>query len=93
MGSMRYRIAKHANSRVSCMISGSSLRRVGKPMSQAFIVAIKDHCPNAVLVLDHFLITKSLRTPVDNFRKEEWRKADKSEKSSFRGLRWLLFLH
>ena len=71
----------------------SAITRASCDMSQAYIGAIKDHCPNAVLVLDHFHITKSLLSAVDEVRKEEWQKADKSEKSTFKGLRWLLFLH
>lgn len=62
-------------------------------MSQAYMGAIKHHCPNAVLVLDHFHITKALLAEVDEVRKEEWRNADKSMKAAFKGLRWLLFLH
>ncbi len=62
-------------------------------MSQAYIGAIKHYCPNAALVLDHFHITKALLAAVDEVRKEEWRKADKPEKTTFKGLRWLLFLH
>jgi len=62
-------------------------------MSQTYIGAIKQYCPNAVLVLDHFHITKALLAAVDEVRKEEWRKADKSMKATFKGLRWLLFLH
>ena len=58
-------------------------------MSQAYIGAIKHHCPNAVLVLDYFHITKALLAAVDEVRKEEWRKADKSMKATFKGLRWL----
>ena len=71
----------------------SVIIRASSDMSQAYIGAIKGHCPNAVLVLDHLPITKSLLSAVDEVRKEEWRKADKSEKSIFQGLRWLLFLH
>lgn len=71
----------------------SAVRRASCDMSQAYIGAIKAHCPNAVLVLDHFHITKALLAAVDEVRKEEWRKADKSEKVALKGLRWLLFRH
>ena len=49
----------------------SAITRASCDMSQAYIGAIKDHCPNAVLVLDHFHITKSLLSAVDEVRKEE----------------------
>ena len=62
-------------------------------MSKAYIGAITHHCPNAVLVLDHFHITKALLAAVDEVRKEEWRKANKEDKKTFKGIRWLLFLH
>jgi transposase len=71
----------------------SAITSASCDMSQAYIGAIKHHCPNAVLVLDHFHITKALLAAVDEVRKEEWRKADKSMKATFKGLRWLLFLH
>jgi len=71
----------------------SAITSASCDMSQAYIGAIKAHCPNAVLVLDHFHITKALMGAVDEVRKEEWRKADKSMQATFKGLRWLLFLH
>ncbi len=38
----------------------SAITQASSDMSQAYIGAIKDHCPNAMLVLDHFHITQSL---------------------------------
>ena len=70
-----------------------TVRRASCDMSQAYIGAIREHCPNAVLVLDHFHITKALIAAVDEVRKEEWRKADKSGKEAMKGMRWLLFMH
>lgn len=70
-----------------------NIRRASCDMSQTYIGAIQDHCPNAVLVLDHFHITKALISAVDEVRKEEWRKADKSGKAALKGMRWLLFMH
>lgn len=43
--------------------------------------------------LDHLHITKALLAAVDEVRKEEWRNADKSDRSALKGLRWLLFRH
>jgi transposase len=62
-------------------------------MGQTYIGAIKHYCPKAMLVLDHFHLTKALLKAVDEVRKEEWRNATKDEKAMFKGLRWLLFLH
>jgi transposase len=62
-------------------------------MSETFIGAIKDHCPNARLVLDRFHIAKALNEALDEVRKEEWRKATGDERKVLKGLRWLLFTH
>lgn len=62
-------------------------------MSETFMGAIRDHCPNAKLVLDRFHIVKALNKAVDEVRKEQWRKATKDERAALKGLRWVLFRH
>ena len=62
-------------------------------MSETYIGAIKDHCPNAKLVLDRFHIVKALSNAMDEVRKQEWRKATGAEKKALKGLRWILFKH
>lgn len=62
-------------------------------MSQAYIGAIEDHCPNAKLVLDRFHVVKALNDAVDEVRKEQWRLANTDERKAIKGLRWLLFKH
>lgn len=62
-------------------------------MSETYIGAIEDHCPQAVLVLDRFHIMKSLNEAVDEVRKEQWRDAGTEERKVLKGLRWLLFKH
>lgn len=62
-------------------------------MSEAYMGAIKDHCPNATLVLDRFHIVKALNNAVDEVRKEQWRKANKIDRKALKGLRWLLYRH
>jgi transposase len=62
-------------------------------MSDAFMGAIKAHCPNATLVLDRFHIVKALNTAVDDVRKEQWRLAGGDERKALKGLRWLLYRH
>ncbi len=59
-------------------------------MSQAYIGAIKHHCPNASLVIDRFHLVKALNEAVDEVRKEEWRALDKEGRKAIKGLRWLL---
>ena len=62
-------------------------------MSQTYIGAIEEHCPNSTLVLDHFHIVKALNNAVDEVRKEQWRKVSIDERKALKGLRWLLFKH
>ena len=62
-------------------------------MSETYIGAIEDHCPNAILVLDRFHIVKALNKAVDEVRKEQWRKASVDDRKALKGLRWLLFKH
>lgn len=62
-------------------------------MSETFIGAIERWCPNATLVLDRFHIVKALNEAVDDVRKEQWRNADKANRKSLKGLRWLLYKH
>jgi len=62
-------------------------------MSETYIGAIRDHCPNAHLVVDHFHITKALTVAVDEVRKEQWREAEGDTRKAIKGLRWLLYKH
>ena len=62
-------------------------------MSEAYIGAIKDHCPNATWVLDRFHIVKALNSAVDAVRKEQWREAGVDERKALKGLRWVLYRH
>lgn len=62
-------------------------------MSETYILAIKEHCPNVKLVLDRFHIVKALNEAVDEVRKEQWRNATKDERKALKGLRWLLYRH
>jgi transposase len=62
-------------------------------MSETFIGAITEHCPNAKLVLDRFHITKALSEAMDEVRKEEWRDATGAERKALKGIRWILFKH
>jgi transposase len=62
-------------------------------MSEAYMGAIGEHCPNATLVLDRFHIVKALNAAVDEVRKEQWRDAGADERKALKGLRWLLYRH
>ncbi len=71
----------------------ANIRYATCDMSKAYVGAIKDHCPDATLVLDRFHIVKSLNEAVDEVRKEQWRIFDKDERKAIKGLRWLLYRH
>jgi transposase len=62
-------------------------------MSETYIGAVLEHCPNARLVLDRFHIVKALSEAMDEVRKQEWRKATGAERKALKGLRWILFKH
>ena len=62
-------------------------------MNRAYSEAIKHHCPNATLVIDHFHVTKALNDAVDEVRKEEWRAPAGEQRKAIKGLRWLLYRH
>lgn len=63
-------------------------------MSETYIGAVKQWCPNAQLVLDRFHVVKSLSNAVDEVRKEQWRAIKGSVAAdAVKGLRWLLYRH
>lgn len=62
-------------------------------MSETFIGAIRQHCPNAQLVLDRFHVVKALNEAVDEVRKEQWRQACGEDRKLLKGLRWVLLHH
>ena len=69
------------------------IRHAACDMSQAYIGAIEEHCPRAMLVLDRFHIVKALNDAVDEVRKEQWRLASAEDRRLYQGLRWLLYKH
>ncbi|MBT4502571.1 MAG: ISL3 family transposase [Gemmatimonadetes bacterium] len=62
-------------------------------MSETFIGAIQQHCPNTLLILDRFHVVKALNNAVDEVRKEQWREACPPDRKALKGLRWLLYRH
>jgi transposase len=60
-------------------------------MSEAYLGALKAHCPNIRIVLDRFHVVKALNTALDEVRKEQWRQAKGAKRKALKGLRWLLF--
>jgi len=59
-------------------------------MANSYTDAIKEHCPNATLVIDKFHLVKKLNEAVDEVRKEQWRELKGAERKAVKGLRWVL---
>jgi transposase len=71
-----------------------NIRFASCDMSQTYIGAIKQWCPNAQLVLDRFHIVKALNDALDDVRMQEWNALKGSAKAkTVKGLRWLLYKH
>jgi len=50
--------------------SGAKVEAVAIDMSQAYIQAVKEHLPGAVLVFDHFHVVKLMNDKLSNLRRE-----------------------
>lgn len=74
-------------------VQREKIRFAACDMSQAYMGAIQDWCPTAILVIDRFHIVKKLNEALDEVRKEEWRIAEKDDRLALKGLRWQLFKH
>lgn len=62
-------------------------------MSEAYVGAVTEHCPNATLVIDRFHIVKALNAALDEVRKQQWREATGADRKLLKGMRWLLYRH
>lgn len=60
-------------------------------MAFAYTSVIKRVLKNTKLIIDRFHVVKALHEAMDEVRKEEWRKVEKSNKVALKGLRWILF--
>jgi transposase len=67
-----------------------AIRWACSDMANSYTEAIKEHCPNAKLVIDRFHVVKKLNEAVDEVRKEEWRNLEGEQKKVIKGLRWVL---
>lgn len=71
----------------------ANVRQACSDMSEAYMGAIRDYCPNATFVIDRFHIVKALNGAVDEVRKEQWREAARHDRKALKGIRWILFRH
>jgi transposase len=71
--------------------SGARIEAVAIDMSQAYIMAVHDNLPQAVLVFDRFHILKLFNERLSDFRRELYGEAtDRLHKDVLKGTRWLL---
>ena len=68
----------------------SSIQAVGIDRGGAYKKSVKQHLPNCAIVFDHFHLKMNINAAVDEVRRSEWRKADKSEKKFIKSSRYLL---
>jgi transposase len=71
--------------------SGARIEAVAIDMSQAYILAVHENLPDAVLVFDRFHVVKLFNERLSDFRRELHREAtDQLHKQVLKGTRWLL---
>ena len=71
--------------------SGACIEAVALDMSPAYIYAVRENLPGAVLVFDRFHVVKLFNDRLSEFRRELYREAtDRLHKEVLKGTRWLL---
>ena len=69
---------------------GAMIEAVATDMAPAYIRAVEEHLPGAVLVFDHFHVVKLMNDKLSNLRRELQRQAEDEQKAVLKGTRWLL---
>jgi transposase len=71
--------------------SGAKIEAVAMDMSAAYIFAVSEHLPEAVIVFDKFHVVKLMNEKLSDLRRELYREAtDRLDKDVLKGTRWLL---
>ncbi len=75
-------------------LSGAKIRGVCTDMASGYMSWVKEHLPDAALVLDHFHLVKYMNDKLTQLRRQLWRKAKQAENDEeqevLKGARWLL---
>ncbi len=67
------------------------IEAVATDMGTPYLLAVREHLPNAIHVLDHFHVVKSLNDKLSELRRQLYREAtDVLQKKVLKGTRWLL---
>ena len=71
--------------------SRAKIEAVAMDMSAAYIFAVTEHLPEAVIVFDKFHVVKLMNHKLSDLRRELYREAsDRLDKDVLKGTRWLL---
>ncbi len=71
--------------------SGAAIEAVAIDMSRAYIQAVRENLPNAVVVFDHFHVVKLYNDRLSDFRRQLFNQIeDPQKKQVIKGTRWLL---
>jgi len=70
--------------------SKARIRAVCTDMASGYMAAVKEHLPEADLVLDHFHLVKYLNDKLSEIRRQQYRIACEGGKRLLKGTRWLL---
>ncbi|MCP4719862.1 MAG: ISL3 family transposase [Desulfobacteraceae bacterium] len=74
----------------SLKASRAEVKAVATDMGAAYIKAVKENLPTAILVFDHFHVVKLFNEKLENLRREIQREADEEQAEVLKGTRWLL---
>ena len=70
--------------------SKAKIEAVSTDMASGYMSAVREHLPEAFLVIDHFHLVKYMNDKLTTLRRQLARKAEESEKELLKGTRWLL---
>jgi len=70
--------------------SKARIQAVSTDMASGYMSAVREHLPEAILVIDRFHLVKYMNDKLTTLRRQLAREADESEKELLKGTRWLL---
>jgi len=70
--------------------SKAKIQAVSTDMASGYMSAVREHLPEAVLVIDRFHLVKYMNDKLTTLRRQLAREAEESEKELLKGTRWLL---
>jgi transposase len=67
-----------------------AIQAVAMDMWEAYVSAVKTHCPHAKIVFDLFHVVKAYGEVIDGVRRQEYKKASVHQRAYIKGSRYLL---